>query len=558
MRVSGSSSAEATQTVEQIASALETFLAEHPKAVVVEDGKVLFDMRATKYQLATEHGRCTLQLWSEERNIVRRVSAAVERGAARDRMLRVTTQRFGQTRPGSLDLLADRDRRTPSTREATRVRYLKALERVMLRGGGDAWGEWVAEGFRTAMDLEKSFGPAYARGSLVHGQQAWAVIAVNAEESQATVDGILTLGVLWLAHCREHAGGRRLYHGLRLIVPRGMGTLTASRLAWMNAEAAQWELWEFDEKVEEMEQRDAADQGNVATRLIHAANEASARERFAASATRVMQLVPTAMRAVVEQRVRSGAEMAFLLHGLEFARVRMGYAGESFNRVQEVTFGAGANETPLTDENAGELRDLVARLFARRTVDCGTAADGSGDANADAARPDRRDPLYRMQAERWLESELRRDVALIDAHLDAAHVYTQVPAFAASDRGMLDLLSVDKDGRLAVIELKADEDLHLALQGLDYWVRVRWHHRQNPDADSGLGEFQQHGYFGGVRLAERDPRLYLVAPALRVHPATEVVLRYLSPRVEWVLVAIDERWRRQVKVVWRKRSAELS
>ena len=531
----------AEQTPEQIAAALEEFLAEHPKAVVTEEGKVLFDMRLAKYSLATEHGRCTLQLWSEERNIVRRVTAAVERGALRDRMLRLTVQRFGQTRPSSLEILADRDRRTPSTREATRVRYLRALERVMLRGGGsgDAWGEWKAEGFRTAMDLEKSFGPAYARGSLVHGQQAWAVIAVNAEETQATVDGILTLGVLWLAHCRENAGGRRLYRGLRLIVPRGMATLTASRLPWMNADAAQWELWEFDEKTEEMEQRDAADHGNLTTRLVHAPNEAAARERFAEAAARVMALVPELMRAVVEQRIQSGAEMAFRLHGLEFARVRMGYAGESFNRVQEITFGAGANETPLTEENANDLRELVERLFERRE-----------------AGGDKRDALYRMQPERWLESELRRDVSLIDGRLDAAHVYTQVPAFAAADRGMLDLLSVDKDGRLAVIELKADEDLHLALQGLDYWVRVRWHQRQNPDPNSGLGEFQRHGYFGGVRLAESDPRLYLVAPALRVHPATDVVLRYLSPRVDWVLVALDERWRRQIKVVWRKRSGE--
>jgi len=540
MRQTGIPSAE--QTPEQIAAALECFLAEHAKAVVTEEGKVLFDMRAAKYSLTTEHGRCTLQLWSEERNIVRRVTAAVERGALRDRMLRLTTQRFGQTRPGSLEILADRDRRTPSTREATRVRYLRALERVMLRGGGsgDAWGEWKAEGFRTAMDLEKSFGPAYARGSLVHGHEAWAAIAVNAEETQATVDGILTLGVLWLAHCRENAGGRRLYRGLRLIVPKGMATLTASRLAWMNRDAAQWELWEFDEKTEEMEQRDAADHGNLTTRLIHAPNEEAARERFAEAAARVMALVPERMREAVEQRIQSGAEMTFRLHGLEFARVRMGYAGESFNRVQEITFGAGANETALTEENANDLRELVARLFARRSE--------SGD---------KRDVLYRMQPERWLESELRRDVSLIDAHLDAAHVYTQVPAFAASDRGMLDLLSVDRDGRLAVIELKADEDLHLALQGLDYWVRVRWHHQQNPDAGSGLGEFERHGYFGGVRLAEGDPRLYLVAPALRVHPATDVVLRYLSPRVEWVLVAIDERWRRQVKVVWRKRSGEL-
>jgi len=406
----------------------------------------------------------------------------------------------------------------------------------MLRGG-EGWGEWASDGLRTAMDLEKSFGPAYARGSLVHGQQAWAVIAVNAEETQATVDGILTLGVLWLAHCREHAGGRRLYCGLRMIVPRGMATLTASRLPWMNTDAAQWELWEFDEKTEEMEQRDAADHGNLKTRLIRAASEDAARERLAESTARVMELVPKAMRTGVEQKVRSGAEVGFLLHGLEFARVRIGYTGQSFNRTQEITFGAGVNETPLTEENKDELRELVERLFARRSA--------SGD---------KRDVLYRMQPERWLESELRRDVSLIDAHLDAAHVYTQVPAFAGSDRGMLDLLSVGKDGRLAVIELKADEDLHLALQGLDYWIRVRWHHQQNPDAASGLGEFQRHGYFGGVWLAERAPRLYLVAPALHVHPATDVILRYLSPRVEWTLVALDERWRKQIKVVWRKRS----
>ena len=543
----GKASAESEQTPDAIAAALEEFLAEHQKAVVLEDGKVLFDMRAAKYSLITEHGRCALQLWNEERNIVRRVSRTAERTG----MLRLTTHRFGQTRPGSLELLVDQDRRTPSTREDTRVQYLRTLERGMLRGrslrGEDSdWGDWKPDGFRTAMDLEKSFGPAYARGSLVQGEQAWAVIGVNSAETQTTVDGILTLGVLWLAHCREHSGGRRLYRGLRLILPRGMATLTASRLTWMNADAAQWELWEFDEQTEEMEQRDAADHGNVSTRLVQAPNEPATRERFAEATERVLALVPEEMRAVVERRVRSGSELAFLLYGLEFARVRMGYAGASFNRVQEVTFGAGASETPLTEENAGELRGLVARLFARRA------------AGARRATPDARDPLYRMQPERWLESVLRRDVTAIDERLDAAHVYTQVPAFAAADRGMLDLLSVDKDGRLAVIELKADDDLHLALQGLDYWVRVRWHHQQNPDRMSGLGEFQRHGYFGGVRLAEGAPRLYLVAPALRVHPATEVVLRYLSPRVEWELVALGERWREQVKVVWRKRSRDAA
>ena len=131
-----------------------------------------------------------------------------------------------------------------------------------------------------------------------------------------------------------------------------------------------------------------------------------------------------------------------------------------------------------------------------------------------------------MQPERWLESVLRRDVEPLDAHLDPAHVYTQVPAFAASDRGMLDLLSVTRTtspqaGRLAVIELKADEDLHLALQGLDYWIRVRWHHLQTADTATGptfgLGEFQRHGYFTGLRLSTDPPRLYLVGPS-PAHP----------------------------------------
>ena len=151
------------QNVEQIAAALEEFLAEHARAVVLEDGKVLFDMRQAKYKLATEHGRCTLHLWGEERNLVRRVSGTTMRNG----VLRLSTHRFGQTKPQTLELVADRDRRTPSTREATRVKYLRVLERVLLR----SFPEFKTDAFRTAMDLEKSFGPAYARGSLLHGTE---------------------------------------------------------------------------------------------------------------------------------------------------------------------------------------------------------------------------------------------------------------------------------------------------------------------------------------------------------------------------------------------------
>ena len=105
---------EPAQTVEAISTALETFLAEHPRAVVLEDGKVIFDMCEAKYSLATEHGRCTLHLWGEERNLVRRVSGTNLRNSA----LKLSTHRFGQTKLQTLELVADRDRRD---RKSTRL-----------------------------------------------------------------------------------------------------------------------------------------------------------------------------------------------------------------------------------------------------------------------------------------------------------------------------------------------------------------------------------------------------------------------------------------------------
>ena len=152
--------------------------------------------------------------------------------------------------------------------------------------------------------------------------------------------------------------------------------------------------------------------------------------------------------------------------------------------------------------------------------------------------------LWRLAPERWLESLIVRNVSAVDHRLDGNWVYSQVPAFTASDRAMIDVLTVTSEGRLAVLELKADEDLHLPLQGLDYRARVSWHHSR--------AEFQKFGYFGSAQLSEKSPLLYLVAPALRVHPTTDKLLRYFSPEIDWQLVAVNEDWREEKKVVFRK------
>ncbi len=51
-----------------------------------------------------------------------------------------------------------------------------------------------------------------------------------------------------------------------------------------------------------------------------------------------------------------------------------------------------------------------------------------------------------------------------------------------------------------------------------------------------------------------SPLLYFIAPALRIHPATETVLGYLTREIEWSLIAVTEDWRRSLEVIWRKRA----
>jgi hypothetical protein len=83
------------------------------------------------------------------------------------------------------------------------------------------------------------------------------------------------------------------------------------------------------------------------------------------------------------------------------------------------------------------------------------------------------------------------------------------------------------------------------LQGLDYWARVAWHHSR--------GEFQLFGYFPGREVCKDKPLLFLVAPALHVHSATDTLLHYISTAIDWALLGTDERWREGVRVVFRKR-----
>ena len=109
---------------------------------------------------------------------------------------------------------------------------------------------------------------------------------------------------------------------------------------------------------------------------------------------------------------------------------------------------------------------------------------------------------------------------------------------------ILDLLCVTRAHRLAILELKAVENPDLPLQAGDYWSRICRLQAQ--------GDLARYGYFPGVELHSDPPVVYLVAPALRFHPSTDVLLRYLRPEMEIIRVGLVESWRRGLRVVMRQ------
>ena len=506
---------------------IQDFLSDAASAVVLEDGLVSFDLAHARYSISGERQKCLLHLWSAERNTVRRVlDAEVKHGT-----LRLAVQRLGQPRPTKLEICRERDRRTPSAKKQARAAYEHKLRRVIER----LFPGFSVSRLTSGVDLEKSFGPIYARGLIRHGRQAFAILGVNEQETQASIDAALTFGILWMDLCRQNpcfAQDRAvtlhprssLVEGLILFAPSGSSSLLRERMANLNRAAAKWKLYELNERDDSAVEIDCSDRGNMTTRLVHAANETAALERFADSITRVRSAL-----ANCEVSVLSPAEISFRWRGLEFARARMAAEALTFRSRQEIVFGVGAEERVLEDSNANLFAQLLTAL-------------------RDTRHPygPRQERLFRMHPERWLESLVMVDAGVIDERLEPESVYSQVPAFSAADRAMIDVLTLTRAGRLAVVELKADEDIHLPLQGLDYWARVTWHH--------GRGEFLKFGYFGGRELSAEAPLLFLVAPALHVHPATDIILRYFSPEIEWMFAGIDERWREGVRVVFRKRA----
>ncbi|HET6931750.1 MAG TPA: hypothetical protein VFI45_15590 [Candidatus Acidoferrum sp.] len=445
-----------------------------------------------------------LHLWSENCNVTRRVVAIT--GNSEDH-LALAVERFGRVKPERMEIV--RLEYTPSPRDLSREGYCEQLRRIL----AEQFPDETLGKISVAQDLEHSLSKIYARGILHRGSSQIAFLAVPEGESQDALESSLTYGLLWLEKSRQSAKRAGLA-ALRLILPNGKAPVLANRLRALDDRLA-IEVYELDPQRETLQRLDPRAGGNAASWLVPRREAQLLLDRASSALAPLIALSPEAVRVHASP---STQEVILRFRGLAFARWHD-------NRI---FFGSDSTWEELRSRNEPALKQVIANLQNFRNPLASNV----------------RHALYRAQAERWMQTLVHQDVTRIDIALDPEHVYEQVFAQVAGQHGILDLLCVTRNRRLAILELKATENVDLPLQAADYWSRIRWHQSQ--------GDFARYGYFPGIELQAAPPLVYLIAPALRFHPTADILQRYLSREMEVIRVGLAESWRRGLRVMFRQ------
>ena len=485
---------------EEAHRAIERFLAVSKVPVLIEPGEGQIALTSGSYHVEMQNGRLTLQAWNQDRNVVRKVTGI---SAERTGRLDLFVEHFGK-RTGTLQLLdLARPQAQSASKRGARLHYRETFGRSLSR----QFPGWTLADLTTEQDLQHSLSPVYPRAFLTKGASGLAAIGAGVENADCS--GILSFGLIWLDYLRKRELKIKVT-GLVLFLPVGQERTTCLRLLYIDAVNAQCTVYVYS--AEGYEQRiDLEDYGNLDTQLQ------THRSASPLTNARTDCWVEQLCRVSGVEAIDGGdGSLSLRVRGMEFAR----RTAEAF------VFGL-ETKYPASASNLKEMEALARHLASKRNGE----------------NPDKRSLLYQSHPERWLESQVRASVQSLDASLELFPIYGQVPAFAGGERGVIDLLAVERDGRLAVIELKATEDIHLPLQALDYWMRVKWHVDRE--------EFTAKGYFPGMPLVRSAPRLLLVAPALHFHPTNEIILGYFSASIDVERMGVSMDWRRSFQVVFR-------
>ena len=490
----------------ELASDLRDRLSKFDRASmdVRENGVRVATINASTCEVKGTPEKPVLRFSSEEYSATHSVLAI--RSSSEER-LSLAIQRFGKKNPGRLEFVRRHYER--SSADVSRREFCARFTRILAEQFPD---EMLEANLTSADDLEHSISGNYARGILRSESGRQAVLVVPSSEGATASSNSLTFGLLWLARSLETSGKAGIT-GLKLIVPRGAGEMPV-RLAKTLSSSIHLEIYEFDLRTESIVKIDPASFANRDNWLVACRNREMLLDRASVELNPIVAMSPQAI--TLHPHVESG-DVMLRFRGLAFAYWQDGavFFGDNFRK-------------KATASTQHELKQALHDLEIYRHP----------------SATNTRHRLYRAQPERWLETIVLSDVTRIDPRLDPRFVYTQLFANSATERSILDILTVTKTGRLAIIELKASEHIHLPLQAADYWLRIREHLER--------GDFSHSGYFPGVELQKIPPLVYLVAPALRFHSTSGALQDCLSSSMEVVRVGLSESWRRGLRVVMRQ------
>jgi len=329
-------------------------------------------------------------------------------------------------------------------------------------------------------DRQHGIGGAYPR-FLAGGN---AVIAVDPDESSAVINGLMRASLLWaaLVHKRVVA-----------VVPAGRKQTICSRLRMM-AKARRLVQWLEWDGVGIIPLQESTSEPVTDIQEFAIPDVAAEVDRICSLAPELLQPVPHI----------AGNGISVRLRGIEIARV-----------------SAEGTTYPLGEP----LSDVIREIAAVR-------------------REGHSHPLSRAHEERWLESNLIREIRQLLPFVDARYIYPQVPSFVGEERSIIDLLTVTKEGRLVIIEIKASADPELPFQALDYWIAVERHRK--------AGDFRNKGYFAGCELRNEPALLVLVAPLLAYHRTAHRLISFFPDEVPVTEIGINQRWKGQIRILRRR------
>jgi hypothetical protein len=314
---------------------------------VREDGQWLAGLADLQYEMRHAGKEPLVHLWSDEKNLTRRVLRIKER--AGDRIV-LEVHRLGRSKPGRLEFL-----RTDSPRPAgriTREQFRARFDRILAERFPDARSESLS----AAADLEHSFSGMYVRGRMRERTREWAFLAASPSESAVAIDGMLAFGLLWLDWTRSHSE-KSAVEGLRLFVPEGNSRILRERVLALSS-AARTEIYEFNEPDSRMKKIDTADAGNLESCLVSRRDVESTLTAAHDSLARIRTMIPGTADAIETRVSAKTSELVFSFRGLEFARwTREGLLFRYWGRQRKIDDykGAGARTKHRTAQYKSQL-----------------------------------------------------------------------------------------------------------------------------------------------------------------------------------------------------------